>query len=123
MLSVSDLVCVYSGRRGGGGARGRGRGQSSALPSREQLDAELDAYNSKVHLSICWLTLVHSSSNVTMCLQFSDVVEAGAELLRQWKLGTRRDQGRGSNPAAETRQMETEAWQIEIWEKQNVLET
>ena len=51
-IHVSHLVCVDSGRRGGGGARGRGRGQSSALPSKEQLDAELDAYNSKVRLSV-----------------------------------------------------------------------
>ena len=38
------------GRRGRGG-RGGGRGRGGAVPTKDELDAQLDAYNAKVLLS------------------------------------------------------------------------
>jgi len=36
--------------RGRGGGRGRGRGGVSQVPTKDELDAQLDAYNAKVNL-------------------------------------------------------------------------
>ena len=77
---VSHLVCVDSGRRGGGGARGRGRGQSSALPSKEQLDAELDAYNSKVRLSVDSGSLLEMNV-ICSCHTMSTEIQSSVSLL------------------------------------------
>jgi len=46
---------VGRGRMRGFGRRGRGgRGGASQLPSRDQLDAELDAYNAKVYFLLSY---------------------------------------------------------------------
>ena len=55
MRSMNVVLFSFSGfspRRGGRGGRGRGRGGRGGgqrkTPTAEELDAELDAYNSKV---------------------------------------------------------------------------
>jgi len=38
----------FGGWRGGRGRGGRGRGGASQIPTKDELDAQLDAYNAKV---------------------------------------------------------------------------
>ena len=99
MLNIQVVLFPFSGfspRRGGRGGRGRGRGGRGGgqrkTPTAEELDAELDAYNSKVsqvsylvHNANMYITLILNNIpflNLSMCIIFSD-----GHRLRQDSLG------------------------------------